>query len=257
MDLLIIGIFALLGSLLTFFSGFGLGTILTPIFIIFFPIDVAITLTAIVHFLNNLFKFGMTYRSIDWQVAIKFSIPAVVFAFFGAWTLSHLTDSIILYEYSWANKVYQISLIKVIVAILMLVFVIIEIHPVLSKMSFDKNKIYFGGILSGYFGGLIGMQGALRTMFLMKSNLSKESFIATGVMIACFIDISRLSKYFSHLSVSFLKTNSLVLAIAVLAAFLGAYIGSRFIQKVTFVTIQRVVSTLLIVLAVLLALGVI
>ncbi len=48
-----------------FFSGFGVGTILTPVFIIFFPIDIAIAMTAIVHFLNNVFKFGMTYKSIE------------------------------------------------------------------------------------------------------------------------------------------------------------------------------------------------
>ncbi|MCK7522012.1 MAG: hypothetical protein MZV64_32195 [Ignavibacteriales bacterium] len=37
MDLLIISIAALIASLLTFFTGFGLGTILTPVFVIFLP----------------------------------------------------------------------------------------------------------------------------------------------------------------------------------------------------------------------------
>ena len=54
MEFLIIAIVACGASLLTFFSGFGLGTILTPVFIFFFPLDVAIALTGIVHFLNNL-----------------------------------------------------------------------------------------------------------------------------------------------------------------------------------------------------------
>ena len=53
---------ALLASGLTFFSGFGLGTLLTPVFALFFPIEIAITITSIVHFLNNLFKcFDRTY----------------------------------------------------------------------------------------------------------------------------------------------------------------------------------------------------
>jgi hypothetical protein len=38
-------------------------------------------------------------------------------------------------------------------------------------------------------------QGALRTVFLIRANLSKESFIATGVVIACIVDVIRLSVY--------------------------------------------------------------
>ena len=57
MEYILIPIVALLASALTFFSGFGLGTLLLPAFALFFPVDVAIALTAIVHFLNNTFKF--------------------------------------------------------------------------------------------------------------------------------------------------------------------------------------------------------
>ena len=44
---------ALLASGLTFFSGFGLGTLLLPAFALFVPVDRAIAVTAIVHFLNG------------------------------------------------------------------------------------------------------------------------------------------------------------------------------------------------------------
>jgi hypothetical protein len=47
-----------------------------------------------------------------------------------------------------------------------------------------------GGILSGFFGGLSGIQGAIRSAFLVKSGLKKEAYIATGVVIACFVDIN-------------------------------------------------------------------
>ena len=56
MDLLIISLTALLGSALTLFSGFGLGTLLLPAFALFFPLELSVALTAVVHFLNNLFK---------------------------------------------------------------------------------------------------------------------------------------------------------------------------------------------------------
>ncbi|MCA9401600.1 MAG: sulfite exporter TauE/SafE family protein, partial [Candidatus Omnitrophica bacterium] len=56
MEIAIICLVALIASCLTFFSGFGLGTILMPAFLIFFPLDTAIALTAVVHLLNNFLK---------------------------------------------------------------------------------------------------------------------------------------------------------------------------------------------------------
>lgn len=57
MEIIVIAIVAFFASGLTFFSGFGLGTLLLPAFALFFPIEIAISLTAIVHFLNNIFNY--------------------------------------------------------------------------------------------------------------------------------------------------------------------------------------------------------
>ena len=45
---------ALAASLLSFFSGFGLGTLLLPAFAVVAPLDVAVAATAVVHLANNL-----------------------------------------------------------------------------------------------------------------------------------------------------------------------------------------------------------
>ncbi|MGA2225011.1 MAG: hypothetical protein ABSH41_11265 [Syntrophobacteraceae bacterium] len=74
---------ALFTSGLTLFSGFGLGTILMPVFAIFFPVEVAIALTAIVHFLNNLFKLMLVGKYTDKGVVLRFGIPAVILPFSG------------------------------------------------------------------------------------------------------------------------------------------------------------------------------
>ncbi|MBI4386078.1 MAG: TSUP family transporter, partial [Elusimicrobia bacterium] len=84
---------ALLTSGLTLFSGFGLGTLLMPVFAIFFPVEAAVGLTAVVHFLNNLFKLWLLGRHADRPVVLRFGIPAILAAFLGAQALvwlSHL-----------------------------------------------------------------------------------------------------------------------------------------------------------------------
>ena len=58
---------ALVSSGLTLFSGFGLGTLLMPVFALFFPVEIAIGLTAIVHFLNNLFKLALLGRKSEFD----------------------------------------------------------------------------------------------------------------------------------------------------------------------------------------------
>ena len=65
-EYVVVCLVALLGSGLTLFSGFGLGTLLLPVFALFFPVEVAIAATAVVHFLNNLFKLSLLGRNADY-----------------------------------------------------------------------------------------------------------------------------------------------------------------------------------------------
>ena len=91
----------------------------------------------------------------------------------------------------------------------------------------------------------------MRSAFLIRAGLSKEAFIATGVVIACLIDVSRLSVYAAHVQAS----NATLLAVATLAAFTGAFAGSRLMRKVTLRTVQTVVAVMLVVIGVALAAG--
>jgi len=191
---------AALASLLTFFSGFGLATILTPVMVIFFPVEIAIALTGIVHLLNNFFKIGLVAKKINWQVGVKFGVTAIIGAFAGAELLLLFSKTEPLYTYTINSKEFFITTIKLIISVLMIVFALFEVIPILKRIQFSENKLYAGGLVSGFFGGLSGNQGALRSAFLLRSGLTKERFIATGVLIACVVDLTRLTVYFSHLS---------------------------------------------------------
>ncbi len=245
MEYIIICAASLITSGLTLFSGFGLGTLLLPAFALFFPIDLAIALTAIVHFLNNLFKLYLLGKHADKSVVLKFGLPAIVSALIGAQALIWLSDFDPLTTYSFFNRELIISPVKLVISFLMIIFALFEIVPRFENWSVDKKYLPIGGALSGFFGGISGHQGALRSAFLVRSGLSKESFIATGVMIACLVDVSRLSIYTSHFSSEGLSTNLYLLIAATLSAFLGAFIGNKLIKKVTMKGIQIIVSIML------------
>ena len=106
-ELLIIGFTAFFASLLTFFSGFGLGTLLTVAFIQFFPIKQAIIFTSVVHFLNNIFKFLLVRKQLDWKIILSFGLLAIPGAFLGATLLNYLPDSQI-FSYEMFGKQYKV-----------------------------------------------------------------------------------------------------------------------------------------------------
>jgi uncharacterized membrane protein YfcA len=196
-ELIILCLAALLTSLLTFFSGFGLGTILMPVFAVFFPVEVAIALTGVVHLLNNIFKLSLVGAKANKDVVLRFGIPAFIAAFAGAWLLLLMTDFRPIYEYSIGERVFSITPLKLVISVLLMFFSLMEVVPFLKNVQLGKDKLIIGGILSGFFGGLSGHQGALRSAFLIKSSLNKDAFIATGIVIACMVDVSRL-EFTSH-----------------------------------------------------------
>ena len=147
-DYILVGGVSLFTTILTFFSGFGVGTILTPVFVLFFPIELAVAMTAIVHFLNNLFKFGLTYKDINIKVLIKFGGAALPFAFVGAWLLMSFSgNNIVLKQLTVGNYPLEIKLIELLVGLLMFIFAIVEIIPTYNQKVIKNNYCNYSGIL--------------------------------------------------------------------------------------------------------------
>src|SRR5687767_3358212 len=257
MEILIISLAAFLIAILTFFSGFGLGTILTPVFMIFFPVDLAIALTGIVHFCNNVFKLFLVGKKADKQVLLRFGIPAVIAAFAGAWLLLNITDLDPLFSYQVNGKTIEVFPVKFLISLLLIFFAILDLIPFLNKLKFGKKEMPIGGALSGFFGGLSGNQGALRSAFLIKVGLSKEAFIATTVVISCFVDFTRLAVYATRFTKAGLEENLTLVLSATLSGIAGAYLGNKLLKKVTLKFIQTLVAVMLILVSIGLAAGLI
>lgn len=255
MEIIIISILAFFVAILTFFSGFGLGTILTPVFMLFFPVELAIALVGVVHFFNNIFKLLLVGRNADKAVLLKFGVPAVLAAILGSWLLLNITDMQPLFSYHAFGKQFQVFPVKFMVSILLIIFACMDLIPYFKKLQFGKDKLPIGGALSGFFGGLSGNQGALRSAFLIKAGLSKEAFVATAVVVSTFVDFTRLSVYASKFSKAGLTDNLLLVISATAAAIAGAYLGNKLLKKVTLNFIQVTVAVLLILVSVALGAG--
>ena len=253
MEIAILIIISLGASWLTFFCGFGLGTMLTPVFYMLFKdLEIAIAATTVVHFLNNVFKFILMKKSVNWKVAIPFGLAAIPAAFIGASILIHYTDFSIV-KYSIFGSTQEIFALNLAFGIILIGFALIELIPSWS-LAFSKQKLWLGGAISGFFGGLSGHQGALRTAFLVKYQLKKEAFIATGIVIALTIDIVRSSVYFPNLDIE-LSDKWIYILISLVAALIGAISGKYFLKKIKLDTLNIIVSIAMLLFGLTLALG--
>ncbi len=257
MEIIIICLVAFLAAILTFFSGFGLGTILTPVFMVFFPVDLAIALTGLVHFFNNVFKLFLVGKNADKAVLIRFGIPAVLAAFVGAWLLIHIPDSQPLFAYEAFGRQYEVFPVKFLISVLLIIFALMDLLPRLKNLKFGARLLPLGGFLSGFFGGLSGNQGALRAAFLIKAGLSKEAFIGTAVVVSVFVDFTRLSVYAGRIISADLTEHLSLIVLAVIFAISGAYIGNKLLKKITIHALQTIVAVMLIGLSLALGLGLI
>lgn len=259
MDFIIITLTALAAAALTLCSGFGLGTLLMPVFAVFFPLPVAVAATGGVHLANNLFKLALVGKATDWRVAWRFGLPAALAALAGAALLHAAVVVPVLVEYRLGERICQITVLKLAMAAVIISFAIYELHPRWSMVAFDAKWLPWGGVLAGFFGGLSGHQGALRTAFLLRAGLSKEAFIATGVVGAVIVDTVRLGVYgagfYGGLFVLLDEHAWILVGAASGAAFLGSFLGAKLVVKVTLRKVQVTVTVLLGLLAAAMAAG--
>ena len=130
-----------------------------------------------------------------------------------------------------------------------------ELLPKLKEMELGKQWLIPGGIASGFFGGLSGHQGALRSAFLVKAGLTKEQFISTGVVIAVIVDTIRIGTYATQFDSEQLMSMKWLIIMATVAAFAGAMLGKYLLKKITITLIQNIVGILMILISILLFLG--
>lgn len=248
MDIVLIALVAVLASALTLVSGFGLGTILLPVFALFFPVPIAVAATGVVHLMNNLFKGTLLWNRADWGTVMRFGIPAVPAAVAGAWLLALLGDTPRLFEWSAFDRRYGPTGAGLTIGLLMILFAALELQRWFQTLKAPPRFMPLGGLVTGFFGGLTGQQGAFRTIFLLRLGLAPERFIATGVMVAILVDLSRLATYATSFTAAGLNPagrEGVLVLVGTASAFAGAYVATRSLEKVTVGAVRTSVATLM------------
>ncbi|MEZ6232797.1 MAG: sulfite exporter TauE/SafE family protein [Phycisphaerales bacterium] len=263
MDYLLVCTVALLAAGLTLISGFGLGTLLMPAFAVFFPPEVAIGATAVAHLANSLFKLALIGRWADRALILAFGLPAIAGAVLGAALLAGVATLPAIATYTLGPIDARITPVALAIGTLIIAFAFLESSERFAAITVPKRAMPWGGLLSGFFGGLSGHQGALRSIFLVKSGTDPKRFAGTSATIAAMVDIARLAIYAAG-AAFFTKDLAPaagvpwpLVAAACLAAFAGSALGAQLVRKVTMHHVRRTVAVLLAILGTAMIAGVI
>jgi uncharacterized membrane protein YfcA len=212
-------------AVLTLITGFGLGTVLTPVFALVFEVKIAIFLVAIVHFLNNLFKFALFRKRTDLTIVKRFGVLSLIGAIIGA---------------SLQISLYS-DVVKVIMGVVLVLLGFAEIVPRAEKLRIPQKYDQVGGFLSGLLGGFVGNQGAIRAAYLLNYQISKETFIATSTLISLVIDLTRIPVYIAaHAQILPSLGWHFLLVVAVTSC--GTLVGKRLLRLVSLMMFRKVIA---------------
>ena len=255
MEYVFILLIATLGSGLSFFSGFGFGTMLLPVMALFFDLQTAVFATAIVHFLNNVFKLTLVGKYAHWKTVIQFGIPSAVGAFLGAEALNYLAHlQQPLHVEFWIIET-NTTFLGVTMGLVLILLAAMEYSNALVRVNKAPRILWLGGVFSGFFGGLSGQQGAIRSAFLMNHFEDKQVFIGTRAALAFIVDAVRIFTYAASFQLFLHHEIYLPMAVALIGGMSGALIGNKFLKKTSIEWIRKSVMVFLFVMGTLMIAG--
>jgi len=222
-------------SLLTFgavligtITGFGTSTLMIPILALFIPITHTIILVAIIHLFSGIWKVSLFITGIDIRFILLFGIPGIITSYIGALLLTHT---------------HQIFLVRLL-GIFLCSYAIFMLLPKKIKFPTNTTMALTGGTLSGFFVGVFGIGGAIRSAFLTVFNLPKEAYIATMGAIGLVYDITRLITYFyNQISLPTSLWYGLVAFIPI--SFIAAFSAKYIVSRVSSYQFQRIITVFL------------
>jgi uncharacterized membrane protein YfcA len=209
-------------------TGFGIGSLLTPVLALSVDTRVAVAAVAIPHLIGTGLRLWLLHGAIEWRVLWSFGLTSAAGGLAGA-ALQGAAGN------RWLNVLF---------GGLLLFAAASEVTGLASRMRFRGWFAWAAGALSGLLGGLVGNQGGIRSAALLGFGLSKEKFVATATAIALFVDGARLPVYLATQHRGMLALWP-VIAIATGGVTAGTVLGSRVLVRVPEIWFRRVLALVL------------
>jgi hypothetical protein len=214
-------------------SGFGIGSLLTPILAISVGTKLAVAAVALPHVAATGLRLWILRAAISREVLLRFGIPSAVGGLAGAVIQAYLSSPIL----------------SAVLGLLLIFVGISELSGLSARLLFPGRWWIAAGLLSGLFGGLVGDQGGIRSAALLRFGLSRETLVATATASALLVDIARVPVYLLSSAAQLAPMWPLLVALTV-GVLVGTVIGAPILRRIPEPLFRRLLAGLLIVLGV-------
>lgn len=233
LELTAIFVVALVAGGVASISGFGIGSLLTPLFALRLDLQLAVAAVSVPHLLGTAVRFLLIRKHLRKDIFICFGVWSAVGGLSGA--LLH-------------NVATHPALVLVFACLLILSGSTGALG-LSEKMRIPAKLNWLSGFVSGAFGGLVGNQGGIRSAALLGFDLSKQEFVATATGIGLIVDGARMPVYFAS---RFSELMQLWLAITIASAgvLLGTWLGKAVLTKIPEPVFKRLVAGIILVLGI-------
>ncbi len=233
MEIFAIALLTLLAAAIGTITGFGTSTIMIPVLAIFFPPVEAIFLVAIIHWFGDVWKVALFRKGIDVRLIALFGATGLAASYLGALVSFGANEHALLRLLGAFLSGYALFLIS---------------RPAF-KIPANNAAALSGGTLSGFFAGMFGIGGSIRSMFLAAFNLPKAIYIATAGAIGILVDSTRIITYFAG-GAMLPKELWYGLLLFIPVSFAGARIAKKIVDKIPQNKFRMVVAVFLFVIGV-------
>lgn len=185
--------------------GFGIGSLMTPLLAVKFGTVTAVALVTVPHAVATAVRCWRLRAHVDRRVLVRFGLLSAAGALVGALLYTRLGPS---------------ALTRVLGGLLLLTAVA-QLTGWSSRWQPKGALVALFGLLSGFFGGVAGNQGGLRSAALTAFGLSPLGFVATATATGLVVDMARTPVYLWH-------SGPLLLALwaPVIVATVGVLVGT-------------------------------
>jgi uncharacterized membrane protein YfcA len=209
-------------------TGFGIGSLLTPLLALSLGTRLAVAAVSVPHVVGTALRFWRLRVPADRGVLWSFGLASAAGGLLGA--LLH----------GWAENPW----LAMVFGGLLLFVGVSEWLGWSERIRFTGARASVAGALSGFFGGLVGNQGGIRSAALLGFDLKRETFVATATAIGLIVDSARMPVYVwgQH---DALMTHRVTIAIATAGVVMGTLAGGRVLSLIPEPRFRRVVAAVL------------
>jgi uncharacterized protein len=209
-------------------AGFGIGSLLTPVFAVSFPLKLAVAVVAIPHLLATSMRLWLLRAHIDRKLMLSFGLTSAAGGLIGALLYSAAGNPVLTIVFGCA----------------LILTALLELTGAAKRLRLTGAAAWAAGAASGLLGGMVGNQGGIRSAALLGFETSRLSFVATATAVALLVDLARMPVYLIDQRHA-LPNLAPLIALASVGALAGTLIGKQLLVRIPERVFRPAVSLLI------------